>query len=94
MHARQIDSRDQSSEDLAPAYRVFFWDDSGACSEWELTNTDLDGALAWIKEGSAGRSHSLWITATLEERTHVARLRGIDPPAPAGTWPAWAREAR
>lgn len=94
MHARHVDPRDQTSEDLAPAYRVFFWDEAGASSEFELTNTDLDEVLAWIEEFSSGRSHSLWITARLEGHTHVARLRGIDPDAPPETWPNWANEVR
>lgn len=94
MHVRQIDPRDQFNEDVAPTYRVFFWDGPAVCDEYELVNTDLDGVLAWIEASSAGRSHSLWITTRVDGEPRGVRLRGIDPPAQPETWPAWAREVR
>lgn len=91
MRAEPIDPRDGTSESTAPSYRVFFWSDEGVCEEWELSEADLDEVLTWILEHSAGRSHSLWAVTRDPHGVHLVRLRGIDPPAPAGTWPTWAR---
>ena len=93
MLARPVDPRDQTSEIDDPAYRVYFWAGS-ACDEWELTEADLDEVLAWVAQNSRGRTHSLWVVRRHGPGRELIRLRGIDPPAPADTWPAWAVEVR
>lgn len=95
MRAELIDPRHGTDQSAAPSYRVFFWsDDDGSCEEWELFESDVDEVLAWIPEQSAGRSHSLWAATHHPGGVHLVRLRGIDPPAPAETWPRWARFER
>lgn len=89
-----IDPRDQTFEFEAPRYRVFFWDENGCSDEWELCEADLDEVLYWIGGQSAGRSHSPWVVTSEGHNVTHTRLRGIDPPAPRSTWPAWARETR
>ncbi len=94
MRARLIDPRDARSEDVAPTYRVLFWANATTCEEWELTATDLDDALSWISSNAAGRTHSLWAATGADEQACIVRLRGVDPPAPAGAFPLWAAEMR
>lgn len=94
MKAMTIDPRDQTSEFDAPTYRVFFWDEKGRSDEWELCEADLDEVLDWIGSQSAGRSHSLWVVTGEGNKVTHTRLRGMDPPAPRSTWPAWAQETR
>ena len=93
MRARPVDPRDQTSEIDDPAYRVYFW--AGfACEEWELTEADLDEVLTWVDQIANGRTHSLWVVRRKHTGVQLIRLRGIDPPAAADSWPAWAVEAR
>ncbi|WP_166878846.1 MULTISPECIES: hypothetical protein [unclassified Salinibacterium] len=91
MQARTIDPRDQTTEVVDPAYRVFFWTGM-ECEAWELSEADLDEVLSWIAANSAGRMHSLWaVTRSLGE-VELVRLRGFDPTAPVDTWPRWSAE--
>lgn len=94
MRALPVDPRDQTSEVVAPSYRVFFWDRPTSCEEWELSEVDLDEVLAWISARADGRAHSLWAVVQRDAGVEHVRLRGVDPPAPADVWPAWAAEAR
>ena len=94
MRARRVDPRDQTLEMNDPRYRVYFWTESSACEEWELTETDLDEVLIWLSQHADGRTHSLWVALQRDAEVELVRSRGIDPPASADTWPAWAMEAR
>lgn len=94
MRARPVDPRDQTSEEDAPRYRVHFWGETSASDEWELTETDLDEVLDWIRANADGRRHSLWAVLERGDRVELVRLRGIDPPAAPSTWPPWAVEVR
>ena len=76
-----------------PAYRVYFWAGS-AWDKWELTEADLDRVLAWVDQNSKGPTHSLWVVRHHDTDIELIRLRGIDPPAPADTWPASAVEVQ
>ena len=94
MRARPVDPRDQTSEVVDPRYRVFFRVSPTWAEEWELTETDLDEVLGWISQNGRGRPHSLWVVVATDGGVQHIRLRGIDPTAPADTWPAWAVETR
>lgn len=98
MEARTVDPTDQVSETDAPAYRVYFWPSPSESEEWELSGTDVDEVLDWVRLHGQGRPHSLWVsvpsTSGDAQGVHLIRLRGIDPPAPAESWPEWARETR
>jgi hypothetical protein len=94
VRAYQVDPRDQIFGVDAPRYRVYYWTGSSSCSEWELTEADLDEVLAWVRQHADGRTHSLWVVLRRDAGVELVRLRGIDPPAPADTWPAWAVEVR
>jgi len=94
MRARPVDPRDQTFEVADPRYRVFFWTSPTCSDEWELTETDLDEVLDWIRQNGNGRPHSLWAVTDNGDGLGHIRLRGTDPTAPADSWPAWAVEAR
>jgi hypothetical protein len=92
--ASPVDPRDQTSEVDDPAYRAYFWDSTGARDEWELTGADIDEVLDWVHANSRGRPHILWVVVRDSENLQLVRLRGIDPPADADTWPSWAKESK
>jgi hypothetical protein len=92
--ASPIDPRDQTSEVDDPAYRAYFWDNPGACDEWELREADIDEILDWFRANSKGRPHSLWVVVRSDQVVQLIRLRGIDPPAALDTWPTCAKEAK
>ena len=94
MLASPIDPRDQTSEVDDPAYRAYFWDSPSSCEEWELTEADIDEVLEWIRVHGRGRPHSLWVVVRAQQDVQLVRLRGIDPAAAPGTWPAWATESK
>jgi hypothetical protein len=92
MRAEQVDPRDQTSEIDDPTYRVYFWEGDGSSEEWEISETDVDGVLAWIPTRSDGRSHSLWAVVRSPGDVRLVRLQGIDAGTGLEVWPNWARQ--
>lgn len=77
--ARQIDPRDETWEVYDPAYRVYFWDNNAASDEWELTGCDVEAALQWARDGSDGRTFTLYATVLAPGELGLIRLSGTDP---------------
>jgi hypothetical protein len=91
MRCTPIDPREQTWQDDAPSYRVFLWDrHGGACEEWEISEADVDEVLAWTDDRTGDGSASVWVVQHRADRVGHIRLRGVDPTAPADTWPRWA----
>ena len=91
MRCVPIDPRDQTWEDDAPSYRVYLWNRSGsACEEWEISEADVTEVVAWADEHVGDGTASIWIVQRRADGVGLIRLLGIDPTAPAGTWPSCA----
>ncbi|MGO1231544.1 MULTISPECIES: hypothetical protein [Micrococcaceae] len=84
MIARSIDPRYPHEEELAPAYRVDFWEQDGASDEWRLTEvTDIHEVIDWVNSNSSGREASICIeyshSSGIENTTVLLRLSGPEP---------------
>jgi hypothetical protein len=54
-----IDPRDQTTEWLEPAFRVYFWD-GRASDEWQLRGADVPEVLDWAQRQAGSRSYTVW----------------------------------
>ena len=91
VNAEPIDPRDQTSEYLAPAFRVYFWD--GCTSdEWQLHGADVLEVLDWAKMQAGRRSYTVWaaIPDLPQSGVCLVRLAGWEGYAPTGGRPAHA----
>ena len=79
LDARLIDPRDQTWAEGEPAYRVYFWDSTAACEEWELAGCDVEDALRWAHGSAGGRTFTLYVTVPSPGELGLVRLSGIDP---------------
>lgn len=98
MRAFQVDPRDAVGSHHAPAYRVHFWSDDGSSDEWQVTECEVDTAIAWAQGHADGRRYSLFavVPAALSAGVDLVRLLGWDgdDPDPRSCYPAWSTEVR
>lgn len=84
MIARSIDPRYSHEEELAPVYRVDFWEHDGASDEWRLTEVkDVHEIFDWVNSNSGGREASIcleysYLSGT-RNTTVLLRLSGPEP---------------
>lgn len=93
MDAAEVDPRYTSGLELAPRYRVDFWDYvdppdhfvepdtlGRRCSSWRLTGaSDVHEALAWVEARRAGRTAVLYVEYEDGPSVGLARLSGAEP---------------
>ncbi|GAA1114785.1 hypothetical protein [Arthrobacter flavus] len=75
-----VDPRYVSEENLAPVYRVDFWNDNRDSSEHRLEHAAcVDDVLAWAEANSNGRQAVIWVEYSHEGGTGMCRLHGTEP---------------
>ena len=86
MQARPVDPRDTRWEVDAPAYRVYFWQQSPgsagpgwASEEWEITGADVGEILGWASQDTQHRQYTLYACCTCNGERGLIRLLGHDP---------------
>lgn len=78
--ATLVDPRYVSAEDLAPVYRVDFWNENRDSSEHRLENAAcVDEVLAWAEANREGRQAVIWVEYSYEGGTGMCRLHGMEP---------------
>lgn len=84
------DPRDQTTEVVAPFYRVNLWDDPTRSMTYELNEADVFEVLNWLQTQKASQ-YSLWACYSVDDEVVAVRLAGCDPTADESTWPRWAK---
>jgi hypothetical protein len=86
MKVIRVDPRNIGSEDDTPTFRVTAWTELGGggyqAEEFELTDTDVHGALAFVEERAAEGAHEVElfvVVSTAGKWLHTARLAGRNP---------------
>jgi hypothetical protein len=85
--AEPVDPRDTNWEIDEPAYRVYFWSQPRpgqmwVSDEWELTETDVAGALRWADANANHRQFVLYACIDAFEGLALIHLLGTDPTRP------------
>lgn len=79
MDVRPIDPRDETWEIERPRFRVYFWTGT-ASEEYELSRTDVHGAIQWAEGQRGDRTYTLYACADVDG-LGLIRLAGVDPSA-------------
>ncbi|MCS3491576.1 hypothetical protein M2368_000548 [Arthrobacter sp. JUb119] len=78
--ATLVDPRYVSQENPDPMYRVDFWDEDRACSEYRIENAEsIVDVLSWAEANRHGRYAVIWVEYIFEGGIGIARLHGWEP---------------
>lgn len=78
--ATAIDPRDTTWLENEPAYRVYFFDNSGASEEWRLADVhSVNTVMEWAESNSLGRDFVIYVEVRTLQGAGLVRLEGWDP---------------
>ncbi|GGL30153.1 hypothetical protein H9L10_08890 [Phycicoccus endophyticus] len=80
METALVDPRDQTWEIEDPVFRVYFHDQRGTSSEYEVRGAQVDEVLDWAARVADGRTFVLYVCVP-DEGIGLVRLLGQDPNA-------------